>query len=130
MSKVEMNPQVRRYLRRVRRWLPCSWRMKNRIMENIQANLEVFLEEHPDTNLSQLDEQFGIPQQIAATYIENVGTAELLRNLRVRRRIVGIVAGCAALIFAIWLGSVLWLTADAYNSIHGAITRSVTEFEP
>lgn len=102
------NGAARRYLRNVKDWLPCSGKLKREIMARIKNVLDDYLAEHPDADFAELSHRFGLPEQIAASYVEDMDTGGLLRNLRIRRRIVGIVT-CAALIaVTLWAGTVTY----------------------
>lgn len=102
------NRAARRYLRNVKDWLPCSGKLKREIMARIKNVLDDYLAEHPDADFAELSHRFGLPKQIAASYVEDMDTEELLRNLRIRRRIVGIVTGTALIVIALWIGTVTY----------------------
>lgn len=80
-------------------------------MESFYESLNAYQAEHPEAPYEELTSHFGTPDEIAATCVENTGTAELLRMLRIRRRIVAIVAGATTATF------LLWAAVLAVNSI-------------
>lgn len=94
----------RRYLREIRGWLPCSGKWKRGILEKIEQSIAQFLSENPEASYEALAERFGSPRQIAATYVDDMGTAELLKDLRARRRVVQIVAAAAVTVVCLWTG--------------------------
>ncbi len=95
---------MRRYLWQVESWLPCSFKMKRSILGKIRGQIQAFCQENPNADLAALVARFGEPRQIAGTYVDELDRDRLLKDLRIRRRIVGIVAvsACAALL--IWGG--------------------------
>ncbi len=97
------NADVKRYLRQVRSWLPCSRKLKNRIMGQIHSSVSAYAEQTPGADFDRLQIHFGTPQQIASAYVESMGTDTLLRDLRIRRKIVSIVAGTMAAVLAVWI---------------------------
>ena len=97
-----------RYLKKVRSYLPCSGKVKNQIMEQITESVDGYLTEQPEAGYEQIVARFGEPQTIAAAYVESTGTAEILRALQIRRRIVAIVAGVMAAILLSWAVVVTW----------------------
>lgn len=119
------NRSARGYCRSVRSWLPCSGKLKRRIMAQISGSVQDYLEQHPDAELADLQAQFGMPQDIAAAYIANTGTAEILRNLRVRRRVVAIVVATALIVLLTWAVAVTCASIDARNTIHGFIEVTI-----
>ena len=110
---------VRRYLQEIRGWLPCSKKLKNAILERIRNTVREYLTEKPESSYEELMERFGSPQQIAATYVEDMGTDELLRDLRIRRRIIGVVAATAVAVVALWVGFITAAYVDHVNDVSG-----------
>lgn len=110
---------LNRYYREVRSWLPCSRKLKESIMSRLQENVRDYLEEHPDADAARIRAHFGEPQTIAAAYVDELGTDVLLRDLRIRRRIVSIVAGVMAAILALWLGVVGWAIVRELKDSNG-----------
>lgn len=110
---------VRRYLQEIRGWLPCSRKLKNAILERIRNTVREYLTDNPESSYEELMERFGSPQQIAATYVEDMGTDELLRDLRIRRRIIGAVAATAIAVVALWVGFITAAYVDHVNDVNG-----------
>ena len=110
------NKHLNKYCRSIRSWLPCSGKLKKQILEEIRSNVSAYLEEAPSTDYNALVQRFGSPRQIAATYVDELSTNELLHDLRIRKRIVNIVFTCAALILTIWVGIVTIAMIDNQNS--------------
>lgn len=121
---------LERYYKEISSWLPCSRKLKKQIIGQIQRCVEEYLEHNPDADITPLKNHFGDPQTIAATYVENTGTAEILKHLRIRKRIVRIVATVMAFILIMWACVVSWATIDAKESINGQITKAVHEVLP
>ena len=102
------NRSIKKYLRRVRSMLPCSRKMKKRSMEQIRKEVTLFLTDHPEADYNAVISHFGEPETIAAAYVESMGTAEILRKLRIRRRIVSAVAIVLAFVVITWAMVVTW----------------------
>ena len=111
----------RRYLREIRGWLPCSGKWKRGILEKIEQSMAQFLSENPEASYEALAERFGSPRQIAATYVDEMGTDELLRDLRVRRRVVGMIAATAVAVVCLWTGLVTASYLDHVNGMNGYV---------
>lgn len=116
---------LNRYYREVRSWLPCSRKLKDSIMSRLQENVRDYLEEHPDADTAQIRAHFGAPETIAAAYVDEMGTDVLLRDLRIRRKIVSLTARAMAAILALWMGVVGWAIVRELNSSNGHIVRDV-----
>lgn len=89
---------LKRYYRDIRSWLPCSRKNEKRILEQIRSSVEGYLEQNPEADINRVQTEFGSPQTIAASYVENMGAAEILKDLRLRRRIFAAVASAVAII--------------------------------
>lgn len=99
---------LKRYYRDIRSWLPCSRKNEKRILEQIRSSVEGYLEQNPEADINRVQTEFGSPQTIAASYVENMGAAEILKDLRLRRRIFAAVASAVAIILLLWAGVVTW----------------------
>ena len=108
-----------RYLWKVRGWLPCSGKLKREIMARIKTVLNDYLNDHPDADFAELSYRFGTPKQVASSYVEDMDTEELLHNLRIRRRILGIVVGTALIVVALWIGTVTLVIVHNERLAHG-----------
>lgn len=120
---------LKRYYKEISCWLPCSRKLKKQIIGRIQYCVEEYLEQNPDADIAQLKNHFGDPQTIAATYVENTGTAEILKDLRIRKRIVRIVATVMVFILIMWAGVVCWATIRTDSLSNGSVDRVVYEEE-
>ena len=96
-----------RYLWKVRGWLPCSGKLKREIMARIKTVLDDYLNDHPDADFAELSHRFGTPQQIAASYIEEMNVQDLLKQLRIRKKIICIVVATALTLVSLWAGVVI-----------------------
>lgn len=123
----ERSKDAARYLRQVRRLLPCGRKTKNAITRQIVDSVDDYLSGHPDADASQLKAQFGEPEVIAAAYVESAGTAEILKSLQIRRRIVSVITVAALAALLAWGGVVTWAAIKANRSING--TLEVSTFE-
>ena len=94
--------ELKQYYRQIQSWLPCGGRLKRRMMASITANIEGYLAEHPHLDFAALQSHFGTPQQIAAAYVDDMDTSELLSAIHNRRKILlSVVYGVTAIV-AIW----------------------------
>lgn len=117
-----------RYLRKVNNCLPCPMKTKKRIMERVKHDVKVFLAEKPDADFQELAERFGLPQQIAACYVDEQNAAELLSALRIKRKILGFVAVTAILVVTMWIGVMaytIYYNANIANGYFSVTTESM-----
>ncbi len=119
------NQAQQTYLRKVRSYLPCSRKVKNQIMAQIADSVGSYLTEEPEAAYEQIVARFGSPETIAAAFVESTGTAEILRALQIRRRIVAIVAGIMAVVLLSWAVVVTWTAINYNNSRPGTPTVDI-----
>ncbi len=98
------NPGAKRYLCQVRSWLPCSGKMKRMILKEIRDRISQFCGENPGADYTALVDRFGQPRQIAGSYVDELDTQRLLKDLRIRGRILAIVTATACLALMLWTG--------------------------
>ena len=89
------------------------------ILAGITASISAYLEQFPDATYSELEAKYGPPEQIAAAYVENAGTADILKEMRIRRRIMELISFTAAVVLVIWLVFVILVFIDARGQTHG-----------
>lgn len=90
MKKIKW--QLRRYYWKVKSFLPCSRKLKKRCIGDLKANVEGFLEQNPQADFAAIQERFGTPRQIAAAFVDETDTEQLLRWLRIRRWVVAAIS--------------------------------------
>ena len=120
---------AKKYLRLVNTWLPCTGRLKKQIKEEILTALNRFLEDHPDADYQAIVAQFGTPQQIAASYVDEMDTPELLNQLRINKKIVAIVSAAAVAALLMWAGVVTAAYVDHIDDMNGTLTTSIEVYE-
>lgn len=113
------NKNALRYRRKVLSLLPCTKRQKLKIISHFDASLSDYIESNPDADYVDLEEHFGSPESIAASYVENAGTAEILRSLYIRKKIVFIVSLVLAVLLISWAIVVTWSMVKFNNTVNG-----------
>lgn len=99
-----MGRDDRRYLHQVRRALRGTGKQKKQVLAQVQASVSEYQEETPDCSYSDLVQRFGVPQQIAESYITEMDPKELLFDLRIRQRTFSVVCAGIILCLTMWLG--------------------------
>lgn len=124
-----MTNQTKRYLRQVKRGLPCSRPEKRRCMAELEADVLVYLQKCPDPTIEELCRHFGEPKIVAKAFIAQLSPAQLSRRISVKRKIlVGVISIMA--ILAIFIGVATAIVAykrvDYYNGYGVDIIDNVT----
>lgn len=110
---------ARKYCRLVRSFLPCSAKQRSLILGEIKSNLSAYLEENPSASFEEIESRFGTPRQIAVAHVEEMGTEELLKQLRVRKRIFSIICAGVAVALLIWSSAVTVIIIDSHRTDNG-----------
>ena len=115
------NKYARKYCRQVKKWLPGTEKYKRQLLDSISSAVGCFVEEQPNADYIALENHFGPPQQIASDYVTEMDTGELLRNLRIKRRIVTTVTACVAAFILMWGAVGILALLDAHNAAYGFV---------
>ncbi len=89
-----------------------------------------WLTEHPTALFAEFEKQFGAPEVVAATYVNEMTPAELLKRLRVRRIVAAIlvvVTVAAAIALGVWISFMSWVKEEAEKGMGGTIIISYEE---
>lgn len=97
----EQSWYIRRYVRAVSGFLPCSGKRKKPWLADLRAQAESYVAEGGDA--AALEQRFGTPQQMAFTYVDEMPTADLLAELHIRRRLVAVTAITLAAALAVYI---------------------------
>lgn len=114
---------IRRYCRAVGSYLPCSRRQKREILWDLRQRLAEYCGEQP--NGVTLEENFGTPQQVAAGYVDDMDTTELLHALRYRRRVTTIVVAGVLTALAVFAVALYMQVHDFHESMDAQLNKEV-----
>lgn len=113
--------QLRTYYCCVKKWLPGSGNQNKRVMMQIRNAVSLFMAEHPDADYAAIEGHFGAPQEIAASFVGEMETKELLSNLQIRKRLVGTIAVLAVIIVVLWAGFLSYAMSDHISNLNGYV---------
>jgi len=116
--------ELKKYYRQIRTWFPGG-RIKKELMKQIKISVQEYINNNPGISFSAVQAHFGSPQLIAAAFVSEMEPEELLRNLRVRRRIIAIIVCAVILMVAIFSISLLtaWLADLSISFGYTVISR-------
>lgn len=125
----KLNSAGKRYLWEIRKEIPCPAKRKRRILVQIRGILGEYLAQNPDADYAAITARLGSPQQIAASYVDDMGTGELLRGLTIRRKILRRVSIAVAIMVALWVGVVAVSYANHIRFTDGYYIDDITVVE-
>lgn len=118
---------AKRYLRSVSDHLYCSGKKKRWILSQLQEALEDYLLQNPDADLEMIQAHLGTPQEIAASYVSEQDASVLLKQMRIKKKVLAVVAGGTAAVMLVWFGYVGWATHNARTTNERLIEVSVEQ---
>lgn len=102
-----------RYFRALRKQLLCDRTQKDRILSDLRLNAEHWVQTHPEADEAAFLEAFGTPEEIAASYMEEMGLAAAGKKvLRNRARNITVIAAGVLLVLAVIV--ILSVTTDLF----------------
>lgn len=113
----EQNWYIRRYVRAVSGFLPCSGKRKKPWLADLRAQAESYVAEGGDA--AALEQRFGTPQQMAFSYVDEMPTADLLAELHIRRRLVAVTVITLAAALAILAAALVWQQYTLHKDLSG-----------
>lgn len=120
----EQNWYIRRYVRAVSTFLPCSGKRKKPWLADLRAQAESYVAEGGDA--AALEQRFGTPQQMAFSYVDEMPTADLLAELHIRRRLVAVTVIALAAALAILAAALVWQQYTLHKDLSGWNRTMVT----
>lgn len=97
-----MNKIGNQYLKQVKSHLTCPAALKKTFLEQLRGDVEEFLDTNPQATLEGLTERFGNPSEMAHSYIENLDSNQLEKQIKKAKIIKRIVLfTCLAILAAV-----------------------------
>ncbi len=125
--------QLKKFIHSIKRLLPASADAKEKIIDMIRDALSEKSLEAPEKDISEIIKEFGSPEDVAASYIEELGTAEILMGFRKRKNILTIITtGVVGFLILIALTLTIALIdahniAKKYENAHVEITTTIID---
>lgn len=124
------NADVQRYLREIKADIPCTGKRKRDILNRINEIIGGYLEENTNPSYDELTARFGTPRQIVTSCLEEMDAGELIQKLKIKRKIVGIVAAAAVAVVVLWAAVVSIIYIGHKKDGDGYYTEQVIVLEP
>lgn len=113
------NADVQRYLREIKADIPCTGKRKRDILNRINEIIGGYLEENTNPCYDELTARFGTPKQIVTSCLEEMDAEELIQKLKIKRKIVSIVAAAAVAVVVLWAAVVSIAYIENRNDRNG-----------
>ena len=97
------------------------------LLDALRAQAEEYIEGGGDA--AALEQRFGTPQQVAAAWVDERDTSELLAELHIHRRIVMVVALALAAVLVIFTGVLVWQQYMIHKDLSGWNEEIITVYK-
>ena len=121
------NHAARQFLQEVKAMLPGAGKQKKAILHRIGATIEEYLVENPGAVYEEIVTRLGSPNQIAAACLEEMDIAKVMKQLRMKKKVVCIVTVTALAIVMLWAGVVFSALVGHNGMMNGYFSESVVE---
>ena len=118
---------ILRYLGQVWWKMPGNWKQKKKILSCVATSVRDYAERNPRGGYAAIVTRFGEPEQIAASYLEELDVSDLKKQLSIRKRIICAVVTASIIAVGIWAGVVAHALWKYNNSANGYFERVITE---
>lgn len=79
---------AKKYLQLVKAKIPFQTKCSKHVLQNLALSIEEYALENPDFDMEQLIENFGSPEDIASTLLEDVDSKNIMRSIKSKRILI------------------------------------------
>ena len=113
--------EINRYIKDIKKELLYNSKQSREFLAGLRQNVCDFAAENENADMAQVTEQFGKPEDIAATFFEQYDKNEIKRKVNVRRVIIA-----AVVVVVLMIGSTLaFEIIDSYEETRGTFNETV-----
>lgn len=78
---------AKKYLQQVKAKIPYQTQCSKHVLQNLALSIEEYALENPDFEMEQLIENFGSPEDIASTLLEDVDSKNIVRSIKLKHKL-------------------------------------------
>lgn len=106
---MSVRTQMNNYLRQVTAISKACGVYRKPMVEGLRADLEDYLDEHPEATKESLQQHFGHPEDYVKEFLNGVSSEELAQNLSAKRFRKKLAIIVTAVILTAFVGLCLWV---------------------
>ncbi len=115
--------EINRYIKDIKKELLYGTKESRQFLKELKQNVTDYAEENQNADMAEVTEQFGKPEDIAATFFEQYDKNEIKRKVNVRR--VAVIVGIVMLV--VFTVSLTTAVINSYKSVNGFCSVSPVE---
>ena len=82
------NKEINRYIKDIKKELLYGTKESRQFLKELKQNVTDYAEENQNADMAQVPEQFGKPEDIAATFFEQYSKESIKKKVNIRRVVV------------------------------------------
>ena len=94
--------ELNAYYKAIYDLIPSSRKEKRKILSRIKHGVDDYRKDHPLHDFSQVLSVFGAPESIAASYVDNMSSSDILKTFRIKKRLLFLAGICALTVLITW----------------------------
>lgn len=99
---MKQTKEMRHYLNQIKKLIPSDYTGKREILQTIEWRIMDYLEEHPHAAIADFEREFGTPEEVADSFLDELSGSTRERKLRRKNKWL-VVTGCALMIIGLLL---------------------------
>ncbi len=115
--------EINRYIKDIKKELLYSSKQSREFLAGLRQNVCDFAAENENADMAQVTEQFGTPEDIAATFFEQYSKDDIKRKVNIRRVVVAAVVA----IVMMFATAMITIIIDTHGDGHGNISITIEE---
>lgn len=116
--------EIKHYLNQVKKH--CPYPVRKKLMEELESNLSDFLEQYPDSTITDIVEHFGSPEKFADEYILAMDESRRRGILRKSKWIKRMIFIAALLILLVITVTAVWIVHENSQDVTVYYTEETT----
>ena len=113
--------EINRYIKDIKKELLYSSKQSREFLAGLRQNVCDFAAENENANMAQVTEQFGKPEEIAATFFEQYGKEDIKKKVNIRRVVIAAVVA----IVMMFATAMITIIIDSHGETHGYIVETM-----
>ena len=118
--------EINRYIKDIKKELLYGTKESRQFLKELKQNVTDYAEENPNAEMAEVTEQFGKPEDIAATFFEQYDKNEIKRKVNVRRVIIAAAIAVIILLSFFIIGTLINFYGDGHGSISVTLEEETT----
>ena len=125
-----MDPIVNQYLSAVKAELSCSHKQKQQLIKQLENSIDIYISENGNVDMDKLILEFGSPEEIAFSFLEDEPPASLRKRLSLKKNVVKTMIILGAILIAVFTILGTAYVVDFHSFTHGYYQDTVAEGTP